>query len=268
MCGDNEQAPGEYLATLPALVCGADVNYYLSAESADGAFTDPPGAPAQSHSLIVVTDEHYVSFATQTEWQGVTLNVPYRHSTDLVDWGVPGDALPVLDMKDELSYVTDAVSLIRQELKGAVPLIGFSGSPWTLATYMIEGSGSKDFRHAKSLMFSQPELMHRLLGKLADTVTDYLNAQIAAGAQAVQIFDTWGGALSRSLQTSPSHPVTRPERQSVGCSTRPNRLATATALSDLHDEVLQVARSDAGDPARLSDCRRPHPAELLPRLHG
>lgn len=104
--------------------------------------------------------------------------------------------LPIPDIASDLSYVTDAVALIRRELNGSVPLIGFSGSPWTLATYMIEGSGSKDFRHAKELMYNQPEVMHELLDKLAQTVTAYLNAQIAAGAQAVQIFDTWGGILS------------------------------------------------------------------------
>lgn len=106
------------------------------------------------------------------------------------------EQLPVPDIARDLSYVTDAVSLIRRELNGSVPLIGFSGSPWTLATYMIEGSGSKDFRHAKEFMYNHPELMHQLLDKLAQTVTAYLNAQIAAGAQAVQIFDTWGGILS------------------------------------------------------------------------
>lgn len=105
-------------------------------------------------------------------------------------------ALPAPDMKSDLAYVMNAVSLIRRELNGSVPLIGFSGSPWTLATYMIEGSGSKDFRNAKALMYNQPEVMHALLSKLADAVTEYLNAQIAAGAQAVQIFDTWGGILS------------------------------------------------------------------------
>ncbi len=104
-------------------------------------------------------------------------------------------ALPELNTARDLSYVTDAVSVIRRELNGAVPLIGFSGSPWTLATYMIEGSGSKDFRHAKSFMYNQPQAMHLLLDKLARAVADYLNAQIAAGAQAVQIFDTWGGVL-------------------------------------------------------------------------
>lgn len=108
------------------------------------------------------------------------------------------DKLPDVDIADALSYVTDAVALIRRELNGSVPLIGFSGSPWTLATYMIEGGGSKDFRLAKSFMYNHPEAMHRLLDKLADCVTDYLNAQIRAGAQAVQIFDTWGGILTPS----------------------------------------------------------------------
>ncbi|MFV1872033.1 MAG: uroporphyrinogen decarboxylase [Oleiphilus sp.] len=106
------------------------------------------------------------------------------------------DALPVVDTARDLSYVTDAVSTIRRELNGRVPLIGFSGSPWTLATYMVEGGSSKDFRHVKGLMYSQPEVMHRLLDKIAESVIDYLNAQIKAGAQAVQIFDTWGGSLS------------------------------------------------------------------------
>lgn len=106
------------------------------------------------------------------------------------------EQLPIPDVARDLSYVTDAVALIRRELNGSVPLIGFSGSPWTLATYMIEGSGSKDFRHAKAFMYNQPEQMHQLLDKLATTVTAYLNAQIAAGAQAVQIFDTWGGILT------------------------------------------------------------------------
>jgi len=104
--------------------------------------------------------------------------------------------LPIPDIARDLGYVTDAVSLIRRELNGSIPLIGFSGSPWTLATYMIEGSGSKDFRHAKAFMYNQPEQMRLLLDKLAISVTAYLNAQIAAGAQAVQIFDTWGGILT------------------------------------------------------------------------
>jgi uroporphyrinogen decarboxylase len=104
--------------------------------------------------------------------------------------------LPSPDVNDSLAYVMNAISLTRRELDGKVPLIGFSGSPWTLATYMIEGGSSKTFSKAKKLIYQDPKLAHQLLGKLADTVTDYLNAQIESGAQAVQIFDTWGGALS------------------------------------------------------------------------
>ena len=104
--------------------------------------------------------------------------------------------LPELDAERDLGYVMNAVSTIRRELNGRVPLIGFAGSPWTLATYMVEGGSSKDFRGIKRLMMESPEVLHGLLGKLADAVTDYLNAQIRAGAQVVQIFDTWGGALS------------------------------------------------------------------------
>src|SRR5690554_5488105 len=106
------------------------------------------------------------------------------------------NALPKITAETDLDYVMNAVSTIRRELNGRVPLIGFSGSPWTLATYMVEGGSSKDFQETKKLAYAQPEVMHRLLDRLADTVTDYLNAQIRAGAQAVQIFDTWGGLLS------------------------------------------------------------------------
>ncbi len=106
------------------------------------------------------------------------------------------EQLPEIKTEKDLTYVTDAVVLIRRELNGSVPLIGFSGSPWTLATYMIEGGGSKDFRVAKEFMYNNSEAMHLLLDKLADAVIDYLNSQIRAGAQAVQIFDTWGGILT------------------------------------------------------------------------
>ncbi|MCB1843593.1 MAG: uroporphyrinogen decarboxylase, partial [Halioglobus sp.] len=98
--------------------------------------------------------------------------------------------------EDDLAYVMRAVSTIRRELGGSVPLIGFSGSPWTLATYMVEGGSSRDFANVKRMAYDQPELMHALLGLLADAVADYLGAQVRAGAQALQIFDTWGGALS------------------------------------------------------------------------
>lgn len=98
--------------------------------------------------------------------------------------------------EDDLGYVMNAVRTIRSALGGSVPLIGFSGSPWTLATYMVEGGSSKDFARVKSMAYDQPELMHQLLSLLADAVADYLSAQVAAGAQALQIFDTWGGSLS------------------------------------------------------------------------
>lgn len=100
------------------------------------------------------------------------------------------------DVADDLGYVFDAVRTIRRALDGRVPLIGFSGSPWTLATYMVEGGSSRDFRRIKALAYEDPRTLDQLLDVLVETVIDYLNAQIAAGAQALQIFDTWGGALS------------------------------------------------------------------------
>jgi uroporphyrinogen decarboxylase len=105
-------------------------------------------------------------------------------------------ALPIPDSEKDLGYVMDAVRTIRRELNGRVPLIGFSGSPWTLATYMVEGGSSKDFRKSKAMLYENPQAMHALLDKLAQSVTSYLNGQILAGAQAVQIFDSWGGSLS------------------------------------------------------------------------
>ena len=103
--------------------------------------------------------------------------------------------LAVPDM-DRLRYVFDAVTSIRKALAGRVPLIGFSGSPWTLACYMVEGGGSSDYRHVKTLMYGRPDLMHRVLAVNADSVAQYLNAQIDAGAQAVMVFDSWGGVLA------------------------------------------------------------------------
>ena len=106
------------------------------------------------------------------------------------------DALPVPDPETELGYVMQAVESIQRGLAGRVPLIGFSGSPWTLATYMVEGGGSKNYAKVKGMAYNEPAVMHALLEKLADAVAAYLNAQIAHGVQAVQIFDTWGGILS------------------------------------------------------------------------
>lgn len=124
-----------------------------------------------------------------TEGEGPRFEKPVRNAADI-------DALPVPDPEDSLGYVMDAVRVIRRELKGRVPLIGFSGSPWTLATYMVEGKSSKDFALTKAMMYDQPALLHKLLGKITESVITYLQAQIAAGAQAVQVFDTWGGSLT------------------------------------------------------------------------
>jgi len=124
-----------------------------------------------------------------TEVEGPKFERPLKNHAEI-------KALEPQRAVSELRYVMDAVSLIRRELKGSVPLIGFSGSPWTLATYMIEGGSSKDFAKTKRMAFNEPEAMHMLLGKLAEAVALYLSEQIAQGAQIVQIFDTWGGALS------------------------------------------------------------------------
>lgn len=124
-----------------------------------------------------------------TEGEGPRFEKPIRTEADI-------RKLPRPEVKECLAYVMDAVKLVRGELAGRVPLIGFSGSPWTLATYMVEGGSSKTFGRIKALIYDQPGLAHQLLEKLADAVTDYLNAQIQSGAQVVQIFDTWGGVLS------------------------------------------------------------------------
>ena len=118
-----------------------------------------------------------------------------RNESDVAKLAVP-------DM-NKLKYVFDAVSSIRKALmqadgRGSVPLIGFSGSPWTLACYMVEGAGSDDYRQVKTMMYSRPDLMHRILELNADAVALYLNTQIDAGAQAVMIFDSWGGVLADS----------------------------------------------------------------------
>lgn len=115
------------------------------------------------------------------------------------------DQLPVLDVNDSLDYVMRAVTSIRHAINGKVPLFGFSGSPWTLATYMVEGGSSKDYRYTKGLLYSQPEFLHQLLDKLAVAVISYLDAQIVAGAQAVQIFDSWGGGLGHRQFAEFSH---------------------------------------------------------------
>lgn len=123
------------------------------------------------------------------EGEGPNFERPVRTAADV-------DKLFVPDPEGELQYVMNAVRTIRRELNGDVPLIGFAGSPWTLATYMVEGKSSKDYAITKAMLYSDPKLLHKILDVTARSVTSYLNAQIAAGAQTVMIFDSWGGALS------------------------------------------------------------------------
>jgi len=123
------------------------------------------------------------------EGEGPRFKKPIRCAKDVEQLIIP-------DVEVELGYVMNAVRVIRRELNGRVPLIGFTGSPWTLATYMVEGRGSSTYANVKGMMYEQPALMHQLLKKTTDVVVDYLNAQIAAGAQTVMVFDTWGGVLT------------------------------------------------------------------------
>ncbi len=106
------------------------------------------------------------------------------------------EKLPEVEVETQLGYVMEAIRLTRRELQGKVPLIGFGGSPWTLATYMVEGGSSRDFMQVKGMMHDQPATMHRLLQKITTAAIDYLKAQVMAGAQAIMVFDTWGGVLS------------------------------------------------------------------------
>jgi len=126
-----------------------------------------------------------------TAGEGPKLDHPLRDEASI-------KALRLPDIDSDLRYVTDAVSQIRRSLNGRVPLIGFSGSPYTLACYMIEGGGSDDFRHIKGMLYARPDLLHHILKVTTQAVISYLNAQIQAGAQAVMVFDTWGGSLSHS----------------------------------------------------------------------
>ncbi|MEX0899362.1 MAG: uroporphyrinogen decarboxylase [Gammaproteobacteria bacterium] len=123
------------------------------------------------------------------EGEGPVFDHPVRSRSEILKLGAP-------DPEVELRYVTDAVRLIRRELDGRVPLIGFSGSPWTLATYMVEGKSTREFARIKALAYTDPEALRALLATLVTSVTRYLNAQVEAGAQALMIFDTWGGALT------------------------------------------------------------------------
>ena len=128
---------------------------------------------------------------TLHEGEGPRFARPVRSVTEVAALGVP-------DPERDLGYVMDAIRLIRHELAGRVPLIGFSGSPWTLATYMVEGQGSRDFARIKSMLYNEPSAARQLLRVLSESVSIYLTAQAQAGAQALMIFDTWGGVLGHA----------------------------------------------------------------------
>ncbi|MDP9084242.1 MAG: uroporphyrinogen decarboxylase [Pseudomonadota bacterium] len=138
----------------------------------------------------ILTIPHAMNLGLEFETgEGPRFQRPVRTAADIAKLGVP-------DPAQELRYVIDAVALIRRELGGRVPLIGFAGSPWTVATYMVEGGSSKTFGQIKRMMYEAPRELHRLLELLAKATILYLNAQISAGAQAVMLFDTWGGVLT------------------------------------------------------------------------
>ena len=169
-----------------------------------------------------------LSFA---QGEGPQFARPVRDAADVARLAVP-------DMDGELRYVMDAVRLIRHELDGRVPLIGFSGSPWTLACYMVEGHGSRDFATLKAMCWNDPSLAHRLLGTLARAVAAYLCAQAAAGAQALMVFDTWGGLLG----PAPFHEF----------SLRYMREVVAALKSDPHAQSLPVILFSKGAHLQLA----------------
>ncbi|MCX8048588.1 MAG: uroporphyrinogen decarboxylase [Methylohalobius sp.] len=145
-----------------------------------------------------------------TEGEGPRFARPVRNEQDI-------DRLPQIDPETDLGYVMEAVRLIKRELAGRVPLIGFAGSPWTLATYMVEGGGSREFKLVKTLLYNRPELMQRLLSKLAVAVADYLNGQIAAGVDVVMLFDTWGGVLTSQDYLEFSLAAAQQVREQLNC---------------------------------------------------
>ena len=138
----------------------------------------------------ILTIPHALGLGLQFETgEGPRIERPVRSRADVERLAVP-------DPGTDLKYVLDAVALIRRELAGRVPLIGFAGSPWTVATYIVEGGSTREFARIKAMMYEEPQTLHKLLQLLADSTRLYLNAQIEAGAQAVMLFDTWGGVLT------------------------------------------------------------------------
>ena len=184
-----------------------------------------------------------LSFA---EGEGPRFARPVRDEADVARLAVPDMA--------RLRYVFDAVASIRRALDGRVPLIGFSGSPWTLACYMVEGAGSDDYRRVKTMLYSRPDLMHRILAVNADAVAAYLNAQIEAGAQAVMIFDSWGGVLADGAFQAFSLAYTRRVLEQLRAHPR----RPHGALDRLHQGWRRLAGGH----------RRTGPGRHRPRLDG
>jgi uroporphyrinogen decarboxylase len=139
--------------------------------------------------ILVVPEAMGMELVVDEGKGGPRFPSPLRSAEDIARLSIP-------DPSDKLKFVLDAIRMTRSHLSGSVPLIGFSGSPWTLASYMVEGGGSKSFRWIKEILYNRPALLHALLDKIATAVAAYLSAQIEAGAQAIQIFDTWGGVLT------------------------------------------------------------------------
>jgi len=140
--------------------------------------------------ILVIPEAMGMKF-DMIESRGPVFHHPLRNEDD-------ARMLKQIDPSKDLKFVLDAVSITKKELNGRVPLIGFSGSPWTLFTYMVEGKGSKNFTEVKKLIYNNPRLAHKVLNMLSDAVADYLSAKIESGVNAVQIFDTWGGILSQN----------------------------------------------------------------------
>jgi uroporphyrinogen decarboxylase len=167
--------------------------------------------------------------------EGPAIDSPVRGADDVA-------RLRRFEPREKLDYVLDAVRMIREELAGRVPLIGFAGAPFTLASYAIEGGGSRDFARTKALMYGEPELWHRLCGLLADVVADYVVAQVEAGAQAIQIFDSWVGALRPADYVEFAAPHTRRIFDALAAVQVPTiHFGTGTAT------LLEAMRDAGGD---------------------
>ena len=177
------------------------------------------------------------------EGRGPVFETPLRKKADF-------EQLRAIDAKEDLSYMLDALQIVRKELDNSVPLIGFAGAPWTLASYMVEGHGSRNFTEIKSLMYKEPDLLHSLLTKLAKAVADFLNAQIDAGAQVVQVFDSWASILTPAYFRAFSLPYLKQVVQAVKGRDVPVIVFAREAghsfkaLSEIGADVLSVSWSE------------------------